>query len=109
MKGKLRGESAAGRVSGVGGGDIGGLGVAFVEVETVAHRQRAAGGDGVVADGRLVLAVLEIMLAEGIRGEQSLAARHPPGRMPEVLRVVKNRDAVGLAVAGSIHVAPVGA
>ena len=90
-------------------GDLGGHRIGFVEIEAITHRQRAAGGDGVVADRGLVLEVFKIMLTEGIRGKEAVVARHPPGRMTEVLGVVENRDAIGLAVALGVIAAPIGA
>src|SRR5688572_28959210 len=89
----------AGGVFGVALGQLGFLLVAQVEVETVAERQGAAGWHRVVALVRVVRELLFVVVpAEGIRAEQPVIARHPPGGMPQVLRMIEDRHAVGLAV-----------
>src|SRR5689334_20240932 len=74
-------------------GNVRRLLIAIMKIKAITQSKAAAGGNGVIAFiGRVFRVGLEIMLAEGIGAEQAVVARHPPGRMPEILRVIKNGD-----------------
>ena len=81
-----------------------------MEVEAVTLGEAAAGGDEVVA---LVGVVGEfffvIVPAEGVGGEETVVAGHPPGGVAEILRMIEDGDAVGGAVALGVVIAPGGA
>src|SRR6202453_3526665 len=81
--------------------------VAFVHVKAVAEGDGLSGGQGIVAGAFWFL--FKIVNAEGIGGEKAVIAHMPPGWMAQVVRMVKNGDADGLAVNWTGIVAPIGA
>src|SRR5213075_2691891 len=70
--------------------------VAAMDVEAVAERHTLAGGHVQVACARGLL--FKIMEAERIRGEQTVVAHMPPGRMTRILRMIENGDADNLSI-----------
>src|SRR5580704_16523126 len=90
----------------VAGGDLRRVRVALVEIKPVAQGDAPARRHRVVA-GMRIRRVLVGMLAEGVGAEETVVARHPPGRIPGVPRIVEDRDAVDLAVVRRVIVAPV--
>src|SRR6266516_4362208 len=81
--------------------------VAAMDVKAVAKRHALAGGHAQVARTRGFL--FKVMEAERIRGEQTVVAHVPPGRMSRVLRVIENGDADDLSVHRTVVIAPRGA
>src|SRR5439155_385150 len=53
--------------------------------------------------------LFKFMQAERIRGEQTVVAHVPPGRMTRVLRMIENGDPDNLAIHRTVVVAPRGA
>src|SRR5439155_14035733 len=53
--------------------------------------------------------LFKIMQAERIRGEQTVVAHVPPGRMTRVLRMIEDGDPDNLAIHRTVVVAPRGA
>src|SRR5256885_14554148 len=81
--------------------------VAAMDVKAIAKRHALAGGHHQVARARRFL--FKIMEAERIRGEQTVVAHVPPGRMARVLRMIENGDADDLSIHGTVVIAPRGA
>src|SRR4051794_22196548 len=83
--------------------------VARVNKETIAQRQAAAGRDRLLARFGLRGLGLIVVPAEGIRTKEAVITSHPPRGMLDILGMIKDRDAVGLAVFFGVVVAPIGA
>src|SRR5438105_3771930 len=80
-------------VGGPGFGYVGLVGVAFVEVDTVAESQRSVCRQGVIAFVRVLLVVFEIVDSEWVGGEETVVPDMPVGGVSQVLRVVHDRYA----------------
>src|SRR5579884_2412386 len=75
--------------------------------KTVTESEGTAGGEGIVAGMRLIGKVLKVMAAEGIRCEEAVVARHPPGGMTRILGMVKDGHAVSFTVMRCKIIAPI--
>src|SRR5438445_8681162 len=81
--------------------------VAAMDVKAIAKGHALAGGHLQVARARGFL--FKIMQAERIRGEQTVVAHVPPGRMARVLRMIEYGDADNLSIHRTVVIAPRGA
>src|SRR3954467_6083460 len=78
-----------------------------MEYETVAQREASSCGNEIVADMRLILEILVVVLTKGISAEKTVVAGHPPRGMAQVFWMIENRDTIDLALSRRIVIAPV--